>query len=192
MRLLTALLFLSVELGGAFGAASAEVVSQDDESMTIELQVEVDGEVDAVVAQLALTGEEPLALPLIDRGDGTFGITTEVRPADYQVVFEVLGEVSSQSQPVALSDLGIEFDDGGGGTTEDEGLSSDTIGWGWLAVAFGAASLAALAFWVLGGRDEAEEEVEPTSETDEPEQQPEEALAQTSSDAGSDSVSEDS
>jgi hypothetical protein len=191
MRLLAALLFLSVELGGAFGAASAEVVSQDEESMTIELRVEVDGDVDAVVAQLALTGEEPLALPLIDRGDGSFGITTEVRPADYQVVFEALGEVSSQSQPVTLSDLGVELDDGGTGTTADEGLSSDTIGWGWLAVAFGAASLAALAFWVLGGREEGDEQAEPTSDDDKPEHSEGEALAQTSSEASSDASPEE-
>ncbi len=154
MRLLTALLFLSVELGGVFGSARAEVVSIDDESMTIELEVGVDGEVDAVVAHLALTGEQPLALPLLERDDGVYGITTEVKPADYQVVFEALGEVSSQSQAVALTDLGVELEDGSTGTTSDEGLSGDTVGWGWLAVAFGAASLAALAFWVLGGRDE--------------------------------------
>ena len=158
MRLLSALIFLTVELGGAFGAASAEVVSIDDESMTIEIEVGVEGDVDAVVAHLALTGEPTLTLPLLDRGSGTYGTTTEVRPADYQVVFEALGEVSSQSQAVALTDLGVVLDDESTGTTNDEGLSSDTTGWGWLAVAFGAASLAALAFWVLGGRDEGDED----------------------------------
>jgi hypothetical protein len=188
MRLLSALLFLSVELGGVFGAASAEVVSQDEASMTIELQVEVDGEIDAVVAHLALTGEQPLALPLIERGDGSFGVTTEIRPADYQVVFEALGEISSQSQAVALSDLGVDLAEATG-TTSDEGLSEDTVGWGWLAVAFGAASLAALAFWVLGGRDEGEDEADVTP-VDEPEQ-PEEAMAQTSSDASAEGSSEE-
>jgi hypothetical protein len=189
MRLLSALLFLSVELGGVFGAASAEVVSQDDESMTIELQVEVEGEVDAVVAHLALTGEQPLALPMIERGNGSFGITTEIRPADYQVVFEALGEVSSQSQAVALSDLGVVLEDGGTGAADDEGLSSDTIGWGWLALAFGAASLAALAFWVLGGREDGDEDLQSAAD-DEP-GQPEEAMAQTSSEASSEPFSED-
>ena len=74
-------------------------------------------------------------------------MTTEVKPANYQVVFETLGEVSSQSQVVTLSDLGVEVSgDGSTGPTADEGLSADTIGWGWLALAFGAASLAALGF----------------------------------------------
>ena len=189
MRLLSALLFLSVELGGVFGSAQAEVVSIDDESMTIELEVGVEGEVDAVVAHLALTGEQPLALPLLERGEGVYGITTEVKPADYQVVFEALGEVSSQSQAVALTDLGVELEDAGTGTTSDEGLSEDTVGWGWLAVAFGAASLAALAFWVLGGRDEdgteGEGEVEPSGDGDEV--RSEDALAQTPGESPPDS-----
>ncbi len=182
MHFVTALIFLAVELGGVFGSASAEVVTKGDESMTIEIQVGVEGEVEAVVAHLALPNEPTLALPLLDRGDGTFGVTTEVKPADYQVVFETLGEVSSQSQVVTLSDLGVEVSgDGSTGTTADEGLSADTIGWGWLALAFGAASLAALAFWVLGGRDEGEGEI--TESGDEDESPPEDAMAQAPAEA---------
>ncbi len=179
MHILIAAIVFAVELGGVFGAASAEVVTMGDESMTIEIEVGIEGEVEAVVAHLALPNEPALALPLLDRGDGTFGVTTEVKPANYQVVFETLGEVSSQSQTVTLADLGVELvGDGSTGTTEDEGLSADTLGWGWLAVAFGAASLAALAFWVLGGRDRDEEE-ETGSGGDEDEAGSEEAMAQT-------------
>jgi hypothetical protein len=178
MHYVIALILFAVELGGVFGSASAEVVTMGDESMTIEIQVGVEGEVEAVVAHLALPNEPTLALPLLDRGDGTFGVTTEVKPANYQVVFESLGEASSQSQVVTLSDLGVEVSgDGSTGSTADEGLSADTIGWGWLALAFGAASLAALAFWVLGGRDDGEEE-EITESGDEDESPPEDAIAQ--------------
>jgi hypothetical protein len=38
-------------------------------------------------------------------------------------------------------------------TTNPEDLPDDVTRWLWLAIAFGAASLSALAFWVLGGDD---------------------------------------
>ncbi|MEX1125899.1 MAG: hypothetical protein WD895_10600 [Acidimicrobiia bacterium] len=175
-RILAFVLLAAVDIGGGFGNATAEVVSLTDDSMEIEIQVEVQGAADAVVVHFALAGEDPVTLPLVSRGEGVFGITTELKPADYQVVFETLGDVSIQSLPVGLTDIGADFtgsSESVTGTTEG-GVSSATQGWGWLALAFGAASLAALAFWALGGGkadedDGREPETEATEgRTDEP------------------------
>jgi hypothetical protein len=173
-RLLAIALLASVNLGGGFGNASAEVLSITDDSMEVEVRVEVQSSADAVVVHFALAGEDPVTLPLVSRGEGVFGINTELKPANYQVLFETLADPSVQSQPVSLTELGADL--GGAGepvtTTTDEGLSSVTQGWGWLAVAFGAASLALLAFWALGGKDkptvEEQESTVPEDETLEP------------------------
>ncbi len=155
-RILAVALLASVNLGGGFGNASAEVISMTDESMEIEVRVEVQNTADAVVVHFVLSDEDPVTLPLVSRGNGVFGITTELKPANYQVLFETLGDTSVQSQPVSLTDLGADIGDTGDQVTSttDGGFSSATQGWGWLAMAFGAASLAALAFWALGGKDE--------------------------------------
>ncbi len=154
-RFLAVALLASVNLGGGFGSASAEVLSINDESMEVEVRVEVQSSADAVVVHFVLSDEEPVTLPLVSRGNGVYGIATELKPANYQVLFETLGDPSVQSQPVSLTDLGADIGDAGqpATSTTEEGVSSATQGWGWLAVAFGAASLAVLAFWVLGGKD---------------------------------------
>ncbi|HET7847240.1 MAG TPA: hypothetical protein VFL72_07075 [Acidimicrobiia bacterium] len=152
LRIVAIVLLAAVDVGGGFGGASAEVLSLSEESMEIEIQVEVPSESDAVVVHLVLANEDPVTLPLVSRGDGVLGITTELKPANYQVVFETLGDPSIQSLPMTLTDLGADIDESLAVTTTTEGgLSSVTRGWGWLALAFGAASLAALAFWALGG-----------------------------------------
>jgi hypothetical protein len=49
----------------------------------------------------------------------------------------------------------VDFSSSAGTTEpEEEPISASTQQWLWLGVALGAASLSALAFWVLGGRDE--------------------------------------
>lgn len=162
-RIVAVALLASVNLGGGFGNASAEVLSINDESMEIEVRVEVQSSADAVVVHFVLSGEDPVTLPLVSRGDGVFGIVTELKPANYQVLFETLGDPSVQSQAVSLADLGADVGNVGqdATSTTEAGVSSATQGWGWLAVAFGAASLAALAFWVLGGKDDGETAVSP-------------------------------
>lgn len=143
----------AVILGGAFGSASASVESIETDVMLIDLEVEVMNATGSVVAHLAFDNEEELTLPLLDRGDGTFGIRTELEPKNYVVVFEIVGEESSE--PVSLTELGAELAPESGTTTTeaDESLSEESRGSLWLAVALGAASLSLLAFWVLGGRD---------------------------------------
>jgi hypothetical protein len=153
---LAAVILAAVELGAGFGDASATVESLSDESMVVDMRVEVTVEADVVVAHFALPDEDQITIPLLLREDGTYGVTTELKPADYQVVFEAVGDPGAQSEPVALSDLGADLGTSGG--TDDEGTSKQTSQWLWLGVALGAASLSALAFWVLGARDDKDED----------------------------------
>ncbi|HJQ76676.1 MAG TPA: hypothetical protein VJ948_05370 [Acidimicrobiia bacterium] len=150
-------LIASVVIGGVFGAATATVESNDGEVMVLEIEVELDGTPTAVVAHLAFDDEPELTVPLLDRGNGEFGITTELEPKNYVVVFESIGDEGETSDPVTLSQMGADLgpEPGESGQeSEDEGLSIESSRLLWLAVALGAASLSVLAFWVLGGRDE--------------------------------------
>jgi hypothetical protein len=159
---------LAVELGAGFGPATATVVSTTDESMIVDLHVEVVGPADSVVVHLALADEDPITLPMVPRDDGSYGVTTEVKVADYQVVFETLGESGIQSDPVAISDLGVDLSSEPGAaptTTEVPERSPGTQRWLWLGVALGAASLSALAFWVLGDRDDPEDDIDDLEES---------------------------
>ncbi|MGH8950886.1 MAG: hypothetical protein ACRDX9_05620 [Acidimicrobiia bacterium] len=174
------LVLVAAELGAGFGTASATVVSTTDQSIIVELHVEVGVSADSVVVHFALPEEDTVTIPMVARDDGTYGVTTEVKPADYQVVFEALGDPGAQSDPVSLTDLGVGLtaDSESTGTTESEGQSPGTRRWLWLGVALGAASLSVLAFWVLGGRDEADAVVEPEDD-DHARPEPEEESAVT-------------
>ncbi|HWB89294.1 MAG TPA: hypothetical protein VG872_08830 [Acidimicrobiia bacterium] len=158
----------SVVIGGAFGAATATVQSNDGDVMVIEIEVEVIGSADSVVAHLTFDNEPDQVLALLDRGEGVFGITTELEPKNYVVVFESLGEDASVSDPVTLSDMGADLGPEPSATTDDEeeGLSTESSRFLWLAIALGAASLSVLAFWVLGGREERDDETEPEEDTE--------------------------
>lgn len=167
MRSVVLSLIAAVTIGGAFGNASATVESISGDSMVIDLEVEVVASASAVVAHLTFEDDPNLAVPLLDRGDGAFGIVTELEARNYVVVFEAVGADDGLSQPVSLTELGADLgEDADGGlpstADDDDGLSPETRRLGWLALALAAASLSALAFWVLGGRDrrEASEEEE--------------------------------
>lgn len=164
-----ALLFLALEMGAGFGTASAELISTSTNAMEIELRVEVRQSAESVIAHLAFPSEPSLAIPLVQRESGEFGIRTEVKDVNYQVVFELLGDKNATSEQRTLAELGVEFPGQGGiltTTTVDEGLSDQTQRWGWLGLALGAGALSALAFWVLGGRENGDQE---SSAIDEPE-----------------------
>jgi len=156
------LLVATIQLGGAFGSASAELLQRDPAAITIDLEVEVLVSVEAVVAHVRFDNQPELTLPLLDRGDGVFGITTQLAPRNYVVVFEAVGPNGGLSDPVTLHQLGVDLvgRSSSSGTDEAEGLTDATQRVGWLAVAFAAASLSALAMWVLGGPDD---ELEPGS-----------------------------
>ena len=165
-------LFAAVLLGGVFGSASATIEMIDGNLMVLSIEVEVSGATDTVIAHLTFDDDQPLILPLLDRGDGTFGLRTELEPKNYFVVFEAVGEGTETSDPVSLAQMGAEFGPRSGGTTttmpEDE-LSNESRRALWLAVALGAGSLSLLAVWVLGSHDEDEEEIEEDDESDEEE-----------------------
>jgi len=173
---LAAVLLFAVEVGSGFGVASASVVSMTEESMIIEIRVEVETSADSVVVHLALPDEDPITLPMLERDDGAYGVTTEVKPANYIVMFEAIGDPGAESDQVSLTDLGVDLSSTSGTTTttESEEVSAGTQQWLWLGVALGAASLSALAFWVLGGRDrdEASDELEEEAQADQPESAP--------------------
>lgn len=162
MRMVSLVLIAAVEIGGAFGSATAEVESIDSESMIVDLRLEVRTSAEAVIAHLTFEDDPPSAIPLLDRGNGVFGITTELEAKNYIVVFEVIGPSPATSDPISLMRMGADLtsptvgDDSPGSptTVPDEGLSAQTRRLGWLAVALTAGSLSALAIWVLGGSDE--------------------------------------
>ncbi|MEX1038151.1 MAG: hypothetical protein WDZ96_04760 [Acidimicrobiia bacterium] len=147
---------LAVELGAGFGAASAELVSTSSNAIEVDLRVEVTQSAETVIAHLVAEGESPVALPLLQREPGVFGIRTALKPLNYRVVFELFGPDPALSEPRSLMELGVVFPVGGSEsttTTDPADLPEDVTRWLWLAIAFGAASLSALAFWVLGGDD---------------------------------------
>lgn len=156
------MLIAAVILGGTFGSASATVESINDEVMVIDIEVEVAGAPATVVAHLSWDNND-LIVPLLDRGDGLFGTTTELPARNYGIVFEAVGDESESSEATTLTQLGAELGPESTGTTaasdEDE-LSDESQQMLWLAVALGAASLSLIAFWVLGGS----RDVDPTDE----------------------------
>ena len=168
MKLVYLALIVAVELGGAFGGASATVESLEDTVMLVDIEVEVRVSAQAVVAHLGFEDDPTLTLPLLDRGDGVFGIRTELEPKNYIVVFDAVGAEDALSRPVSLVELGADLSPDVPGvpptTEEDGGLSSGSRQLGWLALALGAASLSALAFWVLGGRDRSADADDSTEE----------------------------
>jgi hypothetical protein len=150
------LLLAAVVIGGAFGSATATVESLDGDVMVVSIEVEVGVASDSVVAHLSFEDDPVLTLPLLDRGDGKFGLRTELEPKNYFVVFELVDVDEQPSDAVSLTELGADLgpDPASPTTTlaEDE-LSPESRQLLWLAVALAAASLSLLAFWVLGSRD---------------------------------------
>ena len=162
-------MFLALELGGAFGAATATVESISGNSMILTLEVEVKSSAQAVVAHLAFDDDPQIALPLLDRGGGVFGITTELPLKNYAAVFEAIGVDDNLSPAALISDMGAEFGDNDAPTprtepTPDEGLSPATQRFGWLALALAAGSLSLLALWVIIGRDKDDLPSDPSEE----------------------------
>lgn len=163
------LLTAAVLLGGAFGSATATVESVDGDVMVVNMEVEVLASAQSVVAHLSFDNDQVLTFPMLDRGGGLFGLTTELETKNYLVVFEVLGSESPSSDPVSLTQMGAEYGQDSSGTTtttEAEGISNENQQMLWLAIAAGAASLSLLAFWVLGPKQSKDET---SVETDEEE-----------------------
>ncbi|MFP4074539.1 MAG: hypothetical protein ACLFVZ_10915 [Actinomycetota bacterium] len=162
-------LLAAVILGGVFGSASATVESVTGDGMMVEIEVEVSGAPETVVAHMSFE-DERFTLPLLDRGDSVFGLRTELERKNYMVVFEVVDEDAASSEPVSLQEMGADLSLTSGETTttteSEEGLSQESQRLLWLAIALGAASLSLLAFWVLGDRGEDDEPVRQDDEDD--------------------------
>ena len=84
------------------------------------------------------------------------GIRTEVRSIDYVVVFEMIdGRLTAESQPVRLTDLGVEpavLRGQDGSTTTTLAFSDDTRLWGWAGLGLAAAALTLIALWAVPDR----------------------------------------
>ncbi|MGQ0849775.1 MAG: hypothetical protein ACT4OP_11790 [Actinomycetota bacterium] len=144
-----------VDLGGAFGMATASARPLSATTMELDLEVEADSEA-TVVAHLIEPGAGQQTFPLVERTEGIFGVVIEVRRIDYVVVFEALQEsLSAQSQPVILSELGVDPAVLGmlpSETTRPDGLSSVTRQWGWAGLGLAALALVMLAIWAFPER----------------------------------------
>lgn len=162
-------LLAAVIVGGIFGSASATVESVTGDGMMVEIEIEVSGAPETVVAHMSFE-EERFTLPLLDRGDSVFGLRTELERKNYMVVFEVVDEDAASSEPISLQEMGADLSLANGETTttaeKEEGLSQESRRLMWLAIALGAASLSLLAFWVLGDRDEDEDDEQPRDDAE--------------------------
>ena len=144
-----------VEVGDGFGRATASATDLGATTMELDLTVETDTAA-TVVAHLIEPGGTQETLPLVPRGGGVFGIRTEVRKIDHVVVFEsVDGQGASQSQPLRLSELGVDAEILGVENrppTETDEFSDDTRLWGWAGLGLAALALALIALWALPDR----------------------------------------
>ncbi len=162
MQLIAALMLFIVPLGGGFGEAAGAATVNNDGTISVQLQVEVDA--DMVVAHVIDPGGEQETLSLVRRSDGSFGGTAITERSNRIVVFEAfVGDESVLSQPVTFLELGVGpsflgIDEGPDLLAEPPapadgvvlGLDrSDSI---WVAVALAAVSLALIAWWAAGPR----------------------------------------
>ena len=155
MTWLVAVLLLLMPAGDGFGEATASAEQIGPDRIRIELEVMIEG-TGSVVAHVIEPGGQQETVSLADRGGGEFGAVLESRLIDLVVVFEVLGEEPRQSDPLRLTQLGVERATLGmvAPLAEVAEEDDDTEQWGWLGLGMGAAALSLLAVWVLvGGRD---------------------------------------
>lgn len=149
--LAVALLFL-VPAGDGFGQATASAEPIGTDEIRVELEVSIEG-AGSVVAHVIEPGGRQETVSLADRGGGEYGAVLETRQIDLVVVFEVLGDEPRQSDPLRLTELGVDRATLGmvAPLVEFADEGDDTTQWGWLGLGFGAAALSLLAVWVLVG-----------------------------------------
>jgi hypothetical protein len=151
----TDLVETGVEVGGEFGRATASATNLSTTTIEVDLAVEADAAT-TVVAHLIEPGGTQETLPLVPRGRGVFGIRTEVRKIDHVVVFEsVGGQGASQSQPLRLTELGVDpviLGVENRPPTESDEFSDSTRLWGWAGLGLGALALTLIALWALPDR----------------------------------------
>lgn len=155
MRALLLALLATVELGGVFGQAGASGRALDGGLVEVALSVEAQPG-STLVAHLIEPGGSQRTVALAEVAEGRFEGFFETDPVDLVVVFEAVGVGSVQSQPVRLTELGLDPALLGVvpvSTTAAAGLTRETRQWGWLGLGLAAGALALLAVWVLGGEE---------------------------------------
>jgi len=158
MILLSVLLVGAADLGAPFVDASADA-RQVVGGIEVEIEVELNVSVATVFAHVVIPGEDQRTVTLNPRGGGTYGGLVTVPAADLVVVFEAI-DISRDvlSQPVTLTELGVDPDVFKSDRTfalPAESSRTVTPGarrWLWAAAAFGAGSLALIAWWAAGPR----------------------------------------
>lgn len=142
-------LLMTLQVGGGFSAAAEATVI---DRSTVEIAVEVSTEAgSSVVVHAVDPGGEQRTVAMLEVTPGVYRTRFTTRPLDLVVVFEHL-ESGAQSDPVRLTALGVAPDLVGVVGAPTAQPDNEGSGWGWLAIALGAASLSALAFWTLGDR----------------------------------------
>ena len=175
MHRFAAAVLMLIPLGGPFVNATAAAERVGDQ-LEVELIVEIDQGATALIAHVVVGGDEPQpAVSLDARANRTFGGFVTLPVQDAVIVFELLRPDGGRlSAPTTLSELGIDIAALGGRTVSSisrvddppEGLNREAKRWLWLAIAFGAAALSALAFWARGEKEpDRAEEVDPDPTT---------------------------
>lgn len=149
-----------IDLGGDFGTARASARQIDASTIELTLELEADGGA-TVVGYLIEPGDGQGTYPLVERADGIYRVNVEVRRVNYVVVFELIKpEITRQSQPLLLTDLGVRPSVLGmpsGDESADDG-NDETLQWGWAGLGLGALALLGLAIWAWPERKAREPE----------------------------------
>lgn len=149
-----------VDLGGDFGTARATARQVDASTIELTLELEADGAA-TVVGYLIEPGDGQATYPLVERANGLYRVNIEVRRVNYVVVFELIKpEITRQSQPLLLTDLGVRPSVLGmpsGDETAEIG-NDETRQWGWAGLGLGALALLGLVIWAWPERKPREAE----------------------------------
>lgn len=164
-------LVMFFQVGGFFVAP--EVSGRETSATRMEIDLSVSAEPGgSVVAHLIEPGGSQQMFALRERSSGRYGGIFEVDRIDLVVVFEALDADAAQSEPVRLTEIGLDRALLGAlpvaPSTTESGVSASTRGWGWLGLAMAAASLAVLALWALPDRRESDAPAESETEPAEP------------------------
>ncbi len=173
MPMLFALLLASVTLSPPFGQAEARAVDVRDDGMTLEVEVEVQQSALVVLVRGVGPVDELPPVAMSELTPGRWGGIVELPVVEnIQLGFEVIrpdGGSAEVSELSSLIELGVdpaifELDiapattEGVSGPTAETSASAErsdsdpSVAPIWLAVATGAAALALVLVWSLGGR----------------------------------------